>query len=156
MNVRRMIASTHCDANESIYTIVMMRKPNLMVLAMQKNSYTKRSNIMRSNVRKMACEENSESSSTEKVMICSSAVLVIVKMAQQRTPLLKTRKPMSRCIRLHLPIQRVWGTILISALTVSAVEVPFTLAFDIDISLHRFAGILTFLIDLFLCADIII
>ena len=48
----------------------------------------------------------------------------------------------------------VWDPLLIFILLASVVDVPLSLAFDLDISLHSTSGIISFLIDMFLCIDI--
>ena len=50
----------------------------------------------------------------------------------------------------------IWDPILIIVLIISAVEIPFTLVFEIQLTLHNFTGIMAFAIDIFLCIDILI
>eukprot|EP01084_Bolivina_argentea_P081435 147459_1 len=52
--------------------------------------------------------------------------------------------------------KRIWDPILIIVLIISAIEIPFTLVFEINLTINSFAGIFAFSIDIFLCIDILI
>ena len=68
-----------------------------------------------------------------------------------------------KCLIFTIPIfhpfgqfRMTWDSILIIVLIISAIEIPFTSAFNIHIALTNFIGILIFAIDIFLCIDILI
>eukprot|EP01084_Bolivina_argentea_P278512 475838_1 len=50
----------------------------------------------------------------------------------------------------------IWDIILTVVLVISITEIPFTLSFDIDLSLDKPAGIIALSLDIFLCINILI